>query len=49
MTDPCKCHNSHAAVVPSHTGHCCFFPEGQTCHTEEVAAWVAEHERISND
>lgn len=37
---PCRCHDSLAAVSPTHEGHCCFLPVSQTCHTEEVEAWL---------
>ena len=36
---PCQCHDSFAAVSPTHPGHCCFVPDTQTCHAAEVAAW----------
>lgn len=45
MSEPCQCHNSHAAVIPFHSGHCCFYPETQDCHPDAVVEWVAEHER----
>lgn len=47
MSEPCKCHKSFASVIPMHTGHCCFYPETQTCHEAEVAAWVQENETRS--
>lgn len=37
---PCQCHGSHAAVSPTHSGHCCFVPANRTCHPAEVAAWA---------
>jgi hypothetical protein len=37
--EPCQCHKSFASVVPSHRGHCCFFPATQACHPAEVAEW----------
>lgn len=42
---PCKCHQNFAYIAPIHSGHCCFLPESQTCHPEEVAAWEAERDR----
>lgn len=45
---PCRCHDSHAAVTPFHSGHCCFFPPDQTCHPQEVATWEAIHDRERN-
>lgn len=42
MNEPCQCLRSHAAVSPTHRGHCCFLPATQTCHPEAVAAWRAE-------
>lgn len=46
MSEPCKCHNSHAAVTPTHGGHCCFLPADSTCHADEVEAWTADDELI---
>ncbi len=33
---PCQCHRSNAAILPTHAGHCCFFPADQDCHPAEV-------------
>lgn len=41
--EPCQCHQSFASVVPSHRGHCCFFPATQTCHPAEVAEWERQN------
>ena len=43
--DPCQCHQSFAYITNRHGGHCCFFPETQTCHPDEVAAWERERQR----
>lgn len=43
---PCRCLHSHAAVTPMHSGHCCFWPESQTCHLDEVADWQADHDAL---
>lgn len=42
---PCRCHRSFAMILPFHDGHCCFYPEGQTCHPDAVAAWERERDR----
>lgn len=39
MSDPCKCHDMFGVVIPSHTGHCCFYSPSATCHADEVAEW----------
>jgi hypothetical protein len=44
---PCRCHRSHAYISPIHDGHCCCIPETQTCHPVEMAAWIAEHQRLN--
>jgi hypothetical protein len=44
---PCQCHQSFAYISPIHSGHCCFIPETQTCHPDEVAEW--ERRASEND
>lgn len=44
MPEPCECHRSFAYVTRFHTGHCCFFPESQACHPDEVAEWVRQRD-----
>lgn len=41
---PCQCHTSFAYIVPTHGGHCCFFPASQTCHPAEVAEWERQRD-----
>jgi hypothetical protein len=41
---PCKCHQSFAYIAPRHGGHCCYFPESQTCHPAEVAEWERQRD-----
>lgn len=41
---PCPCHKSFAAISPAHPGHCCFFPDGQTSHPQEVAEWERQRD-----
>ena len=43
---PCKCHRNFAYIAPTHSGHCCFVPESQTCHSDEVAAWVKKRDEL---
>jgi hypothetical protein len=43
--EPCQCHESFAAILPMHPGHCCFWPEDATCHDAEVDAWFRENRR----
>lgn len=47
MSEPCKCHQAFARVIPFHTGHCCFFPESQNCHQDEVAEWIRCQEALT--
>ena len=47
MSEPCKCHQTFASVIPFHTGHCCFFPESQNCHQDEVAEWIRRKEALT--
>lgn len=49
MSDPCRCHQSFAAIANFHDGHCCFFPATQTCHEKEVAEWTRTMERRWTD
>lgn len=46
--DPCKCHQNFAYIAPFHSGHCCFYPEMQTCHKEEVAEWKRKRNEMRN-
>jgi hypothetical protein len=43
---PCQCHDSFAAVSPTHPGHCCFLPADQDCHREEVEAWERGRDQL---
>lgn len=46
---PCRCLNNHTFIAPLHEGHCCFHPANQTCHPDEVAAWVQANRRIYSE
>ena len=43
---PCQCHDSLACISPIHPGHCCFLPETQDCHRDEVEAWERKRDAL---
>jgi hypothetical protein len=43
---PCRCMKSHAAVSPTHDGHCCFLPAETRCHLDEFLVWMADERAL---